>query len=480
MEKHKFRPECIWNIDETGCSTVQTPRRQLAKKGEKRVGSIVSHEKGSTITLCGAVNAIGNSIPPFLIFPRVNVQEHWTLAAPARTLCDTHPKASGWMTSENFMNFLKHFYEHTKPSKDRPVLMILDNHASHCSEGAIRFCRENYITLLSFPPHCSHEMQSLDKSVYGSFQLYYDHALEMWCKDPANAGKQMSIHSVPQMVSYAFSKAFTPANILPGFKSTGMHPMDRNIFPDHKFTPSYSTDRPAPIPNRDEPASDSDSELLQTATTSPAPSKSDTFTSPKEIRPFPKAPARTEDQKKIKAVIFAILTSTPEKLSSQTVTITAAGPSKPKKLHYDSDDDEEANNVLENILIEQMEKEEGEFLETIEHEIDHEMAALRSSLSDVELETLRVGDFIFFKCNGKKSTGIVKQLMDGEGDFEIEYLKRCEKVKNKFVIFKNDETWSLHKEDIISLLTKSENTTQGTRRTNSGHVFIEDIVKYAA
>ncbi|KAK3786910.1 hypothetical protein RRG08_014808 [Elysia crispata] len=107
MEKHKFRPECIWNIDETGYSTVQTPWRQLAKKGEKRVGSIVSHEKGSTVTLCGAVNAIGNSIPPFLIFPRVNVQEHWTLAAPAGTLCNAHLKESGWMTSENFMNFLK-------------------------------------------------------------------------------------------------------------------------------------------------------------------------------------------------------------------------------------------------------------------------------------------------------------------------------------------------------------------------------------
>ena len=153
------------------------------------MGSIVSHEKGSTVTLCGAVNAIGNSIPPFLIFPRVNVQEHWTLAAPAGTMCNAHLKASGWMTSENFMNFLKHFYEHTKPSKDRPVLMILDNHASHFSEGAIRFCKENYITLLSFPPHCSHEMQPLDKSVYGPFELYYDHALEMLCKDSANAVK---------------------------------------------------------------------------------------------------------------------------------------------------------------------------------------------------------------------------------------------------------------------------------------------------
>ncbi|KAK3785927.1 hypothetical protein RRG08_013931 [Elysia crispata] len=236
----------------------------------------------------------------------------------------------------------------------------------------------------------------------------------MWCKDPANAGKQMSIHSVPQMVSYAFPKAFTPANILPGFKSTGIYPMDRNILPDHKFMPTYSTDRPAPIPNRDEPASDSDSERRQTATTSPAPSKSDTFTSPKEIRLFPKAPTRTEGQLKRKAVMSAILTSTPEKLSLQTFTISVASPSKPKKLHYDSDDDE-ANNALENILAELMEEEEGEFLETIEHEIDHEMAALQPSLSDAELETLRVGAFIFFKCNGKKSTAFYTGVVMEKG-----------------------------------------------------------------
>ncbi|GFO44783.1 tigger transposable element-derived 4-like protein [Plakobranchus ocellatus] len=81
MDKRKFRPECIWNIDATGCFTVQKPQRQLAKKGEICVGSIVSHENGRNITLCGAVNAIGKSIPPFLIFPRVNVQDHWTLSA---------------------------------------------------------------------------------------------------------------------------------------------------------------------------------------------------------------------------------------------------------------------------------------------------------------------------------------------------------------------------------------------------------------
>ncbi|KAK3800676.1 hypothetical protein RRG08_003082 [Elysia crispata] len=71
---------------------------------------------------------------------------------PSRNIVQLSPKGIPVDDVRNFMNFLKkHLYEHTKPSKDRPVLMILDNHASHCSEGAFRFCRENYITPLSFP-----------------------------------------------------------------------------------------------------------------------------------------------------------------------------------------------------------------------------------------------------------------------------------------------------------------------------------------
>lgn len=107
-----FTPDRIWNADETGCSTVQTPQRKLAKKGEKRVGSMVSQEKGVTVTLCGTVSATGNSIPPFLVFPRVNVQEHWRQTAPPGSVCEGHPKASGWMTSDNFLSYMQHFVQH--------------------------------------------------------------------------------------------------------------------------------------------------------------------------------------------------------------------------------------------------------------------------------------------------------------------------------------------------------------------------------
>ena len=42
MEKHKFVAKNIYNCDETGISTVQTPGKILAAKGQKRVGSITS------------------------------------------------------------------------------------------------------------------------------------------------------------------------------------------------------------------------------------------------------------------------------------------------------------------------------------------------------------------------------------------------------------------------------------------------------
>lgn len=64
-----FGPEQIWNLDETGVTTVQRPSKILAQKGTKQVGAVVSQERCTLVTLCCAVNAIGNYIPPLLRLP---------------------------------------------------------------------------------------------------------------------------------------------------------------------------------------------------------------------------------------------------------------------------------------------------------------------------------------------------------------------------------------------------------------------------
>ena len=132
----------------------------------------MSPEKGGLVTVCGTINAMGGFIPPFCIFPRVNTQPLWEGVLPIGSKAEGHAKASGWMTGDNFFNYLKHFHKYARPSKELPVLLLLDNHASHVSLAVINYCKENDIVLLSFPPYCSHELQPLDKTLYGPLKTF--------------------------------------------------------------------------------------------------------------------------------------------------------------------------------------------------------------------------------------------------------------------------------------------------------------------
>lgn len=93
LERTKVEPGDIWNMDETGLTTVQKPCKILAKKGQKQIGSVTSAERGTLVTVAAAVSAIGNSIPPFFIFPRVHFKYHFLNGGPVG--CTGTANASG-------------------------------------------------------------------------------------------------------------------------------------------------------------------------------------------------------------------------------------------------------------------------------------------------------------------------------------------------------------------------------------------------
>lgn len=136
----------------------------------KQVGVAVSQERGTLVTVCGGINALGNHMPPYFVFPRVNTLDHWCYTAPTSSKVSDHPKATGWMTKENFMDYMNHFVVHAKPSVENPVLLLLDNHHTHVNLDIIDFAKKNHITMLSFPPHCSQKLQPLDKSEQWQYQ----------------------------------------------------------------------------------------------------------------------------------------------------------------------------------------------------------------------------------------------------------------------------------------------------------------------
>ncbi|KAB0802688.1 hypothetical protein PPYR_04874 [Photinus pyralis] len=228
MARYNFECQDIYNMDKTGVTTVQRPDKIVARKGVKQVGSVTSAERGTLVTLALEVSASGNAIPPMFVFPR----------------CIGTANKSGWMIQEHFIIFLKHFIKHSRCSKERPVLLILENYDLHLSLEGIELCRENGVIILSPPPHCSHKLQPLDRSVYGPFKKYVNSISDAWMR--SNPGKTMSIYDIPGLVRDALPLATTPKNIQSGFRVSGIWPLNRLIFTDDEFLTSAVTDRPNP------------------------------------------------------------------------------------------------------------------------------------------------------------------------------------------------------------------------------------------
>ena len=70
FDKYKFNNYDIYNIDETGVTTVHRPDRIVASKGTKQVGAITSAEKGTLVTVAIAVSASETMVPSMFVFPR--------------------------------------------------------------------------------------------------------------------------------------------------------------------------------------------------------------------------------------------------------------------------------------------------------------------------------------------------------------------------------------------------------------------------
>lgn len=141
--KYKF-PSCrIYNADETGIPTVQRPNKIYAQKCQKRVGFVISSEKGKTTTALCTLSAAGTYVPPLLIFARKRMAPHLKKGGPSGALymCSE----SSWITEEIFGEWLKHFQKCVKATLDDPIQLVIDNHSTHCTLKAYNYCKMLFV-----------------------------------------------------------------------------------------------------------------------------------------------------------------------------------------------------------------------------------------------------------------------------------------------------------------------------------------------
>lgn len=133
----------------------------LAQREKKQVGCISSAERGTLVTVEICMNAAGNFMPPLFTFPRKRENPLLMDEAPPGAMAQYHE--SGWIQSGIFLNWMKKFLEFANPSIEKPVLLILDGHASHTkSIELVNYARDNNVILLCLPlivhTGCNHWM----------------------------------------------------------------------------------------------------------------------------------------------------------------------------------------------------------------------------------------------------------------------------------------------------------------------------------
>jgi hypothetical protein len=98
------------------------------------------------------------------------------------------------------------------------------------------------IMIIALPPHTSHHLQPLDKSVFGPFNKAYDRVCSEFMAD--HPDHQVNKATWPRLFKSAWSKSVTADNIKSGFCATGIWPMDANALPDCVYLPSEAFDIP--------------------------------------------------------------------------------------------------------------------------------------------------------------------------------------------------------------------------------------------
>lgn len=467
LQRHSLEPSDIWNCDETGISTVHVPPKVIASKGKKQIGAMTSAERGTTVTMITAVSASGNSVPPLFVFPRVNFKPFMLHGAPPGSIGAANP--SGWSNEVIFQQFFEHFLKHVRPSIEKPVLLLIDNHESHITIPLIDLAKTAGVILMTFHPHTSHKFQPLDRGVYGPFKTFYNQAVNNWMLTPGNVGKPLTIYNIAELAGTAYSKAVVPNNIIKGFKVSGFVPFNENVFSDDEFVSATVTDRPIPqetqtcefVSDIDEPST---SLATQTVNMNPQCSKSDrspVIVTPEAVRPHPKAQARKMSNRGRRKGKSRILTDTPERLAIEAVKEKHLKRKTPctnkhlpkiahKKCLFHEDSSESDDNI-----------------EISSEESDIDLSDECRELDDqqqFEKDDLEKGNFILVKISSKKTVKyFVAEICEISNYpvFQIQYLKK-QTLSNKFTR-EDEKLYDIDIEDIVAKLPNPV-TTSGSAR----------------
>ena len=221
--EHQYQPKRIYNMDESGFAIGESQSSRSLVNIREELSWEVIQGRQEWVTAIECINAIGETIPPLVIFKAQYTNTSWIPAdAPPNWRFSTSNK--GWTTDSHGFEWIQTVFEPltrpADPSERR--LLIMDGHSSHMTAKFIALCMDSNIDMLILPPHTSHELQPLDISLFQPLKKAL--AIET---DRLTALADSRIPRAEWVEAYirARERAFILSNIQAGWKASGLWPL---------------------------------------------------------------------------------------------------------------------------------------------------------------------------------------------------------------------------------------------------------------
>lgn len=235
------KPRYIFNADESGFHNDPCKLRAIGEKGTP-LSRVTGGSGRESTSVLACVSADGTFLPPCIVFKGAAVQARWVseLAYPGTLYGATK---NGWMEEPTFHNWLINgfipFVNNIRQINDEPdhkVILIYDGHSSHISVRIVEDAIKANIILIKFPSHLTDRIQPLDKCVFGPVKTYWNKTLvEHGVKQMGKGSGHLSKEKFTELLGEVWGKAFTRKNIVSGFSTTGVFPVDALKFPKKLF-----------------------------------------------------------------------------------------------------------------------------------------------------------------------------------------------------------------------------------------------------
>lgn len=222
------KPQCIFNVDESGFPLSGRPAHVICKRGVKSPQCIIGGSGRENVTVQVCVNGCGDLLPPYVIFSGKHLMATCTNGGPVGTRYGV--SVNGWMTTQAYIDWFKN---PTLPD-DRPILLILDGHSSHVSYEVRQLAVENNIHMLKLPPHLTHLLQHLDVGVFKPH--WYAAVADFTRKEKTPLTKC----DFPHVLAIVW-KRYNPESAKGGFKGCGIYPFDSEVIPSSSLQYSLSS-----------------------------------------------------------------------------------------------------------------------------------------------------------------------------------------------------------------------------------------------